>query len=142
MRSTAAAKWLQSRRTLCDPIDGSPTGSALPGIFQARTLEWVAITSPLPRGSEQSQNSGRHYSPGQSTQSPHPGWWGTEDTSGPHTPCIFHTVFWDISAVVPSTGNAPYSACFIGFEVYSIPSKEQKSLKNTPVARLPWRSSG
>jgi len=40
---TAAAKSLQSCPTLCDPIDGSPTGSPVPGILQARTLEWVAI---------------------------------------------------------------------------------------------------
>ena len=40
----AAAKSLQSCPTLCDPIDGSPTGSTVPGIFQARTLEWVAIS--------------------------------------------------------------------------------------------------
>ena len=39
----AAAKSLQSCLTLCDPIDGSPPGSPVPGILQARTLEWVAI---------------------------------------------------------------------------------------------------
>ena len=39
----AAAKSLKSCPTLCDPIDGSPPGSAIPGILQARTLEWVAI---------------------------------------------------------------------------------------------------
>ena len=39
-----AAKLLQSCLTLCDPIDGSPLGSAIPGILQARTLEWVAIS--------------------------------------------------------------------------------------------------
>ena len=38
----AAAKSLQSCPTLCDPIDGSPLGSPIPGILQARTLEWVA----------------------------------------------------------------------------------------------------
>ena len=38
------AKLLQSCPTLCDPIDGSPPGSPVPGILQARTLEWVAIT--------------------------------------------------------------------------------------------------
>ena len=38
-----AAKSLQSCPTLCDPIDGSPPGSTIPGILQARTLEWVAI---------------------------------------------------------------------------------------------------
>ena len=38
-----AAKSLQSCLTLCDPIDGSPPGSPIPGILQARTLEWVAI---------------------------------------------------------------------------------------------------
>ena len=41
--SAAAAKLLQSCPTLCDPIDGSPPGSPVPGILQARTLEWVAI---------------------------------------------------------------------------------------------------
>ena len=40
----AAAKLLQLCPTLCDPIDGSPPGSRIPGIFQARTLEWVAIS--------------------------------------------------------------------------------------------------
>ena len=41
--AAAAAKSLQSCPTLCDPIDGSPPGSAVPGILQARTLEWVDI---------------------------------------------------------------------------------------------------
>ena len=40
----AAAKSLQSCQTLCDPIDGSPPGSTIPGILQARTLEWAAIS--------------------------------------------------------------------------------------------------
>ena len=45
MESTAAAaKSLQLCLTLCDPIDGSPPGSPVPGILQARTLEWVAIS--------------------------------------------------------------------------------------------------
>ena len=43
--AAAAAKSLQSCLTLCDPIDGSPPGPAVPGILQARTLEWVAISS-------------------------------------------------------------------------------------------------
>ena len=43
----AAAKSLQSCPTLCNPIDGSPPGSPVPGILQARTLEWVAISSPM-----------------------------------------------------------------------------------------------
>ena len=42
--TAAAAKLLQSCPTLCDPTDGSPPGSAIPGILQARTLEWVAIS--------------------------------------------------------------------------------------------------
>ena len=42
--AAAAAKLLQSCPTLCDPRDGSPTGSPIPGILQARTLEWVAIS--------------------------------------------------------------------------------------------------
>ena len=41
---TAAAKSFQSCLTLCDPIDGSPPGSTVPGILQTRTLEWVAIS--------------------------------------------------------------------------------------------------
>ena len=43
--SAAAAKSLQSCPTLCDPREGSPPGSPVPGILQARTLEWVAISS-------------------------------------------------------------------------------------------------
>ena len=42
--SAAAAKSLQSCPTLCNPIDGSPSGSPVPGILQARTLEWLAIS--------------------------------------------------------------------------------------------------
>ena len=42
--AAAAAKLLQSCPTLCDPIDGSPSGSPVPGILQARTLQWVAIS--------------------------------------------------------------------------------------------------
>ena len=42
--AAAAAKSLQSCLTLCDPIDGSPPGFPIPGILQARTLEWVAIS--------------------------------------------------------------------------------------------------
>ena len=42
--AAAAAKSLQSCPTLCDPIDGSPPGSPVPGILQPRTLEWVAIS--------------------------------------------------------------------------------------------------
>ena len=44
MGLAAAAKSLQSCPTLCDPIDGSPPGSPVPGILQARTLEWVAVS--------------------------------------------------------------------------------------------------
>ena len=42
--AAAAAKSLQLCPTLCDPIDGTPPGSPIPGILQARTLEWVAIS--------------------------------------------------------------------------------------------------
>ena len=42
--AAAAAKTLESCPVLCDPIDGSPPGSPIPGILQARTLEWVAIS--------------------------------------------------------------------------------------------------
>ena len=44
LSAAAAAKSLLSCSTLCDPIDGSPPGSPVPGILQARTLEWVAIS--------------------------------------------------------------------------------------------------
>ena len=50
--SAAAAKSLQSCPTLCDPIDGSPSGSAVPGILQARTLEW-----PFPSPMHESEKS-------------------------------------------------------------------------------------
>ena len=58
-RAAAAAKSLQLCPTLCDPTDGSPRGSSVPGILQASMLEWVAISfssacmhakSPLPTG--------------------------------------------------------------------------------------------
>ena len=42
--AAAAAKSLQLRLTLCDPVDGSLPGSPVPGILQERTLEWVAIS--------------------------------------------------------------------------------------------------
>ena len=42
--AAAATKSLQSCPTLCDPIDGSPPGSPIPGVLQARTLEWVVIS--------------------------------------------------------------------------------------------------
>ena len=42
--AVAAAKSLQSCPTLCDPIDGSPPGSPVPGVLQARTLEWAAVS--------------------------------------------------------------------------------------------------
>ena len=42
--AAAAAKSLQLCPTLCDPIDGSPLGSSVPGILQARTLEWITIS--------------------------------------------------------------------------------------------------
>ena len=42
--AAAAARSLQSCPTLCDPVDGSLPGSAIPGILQARTMEWVAIS--------------------------------------------------------------------------------------------------
>ena len=45
--AAAAAKSLQLFPTPCDPIDGSPPGSPVPGILQARTLDWVAIPSPM-----------------------------------------------------------------------------------------------
>ena len=48
LKSPAAAKSLQSCPTLCDPIDGSPPGSPVPGILQARILEWVAISFSNP----------------------------------------------------------------------------------------------
>ena len=48
--AAAAAKSLQSCTTLCDPIDGSPPGSFVPGILQARILEWVAISFSNIRG--------------------------------------------------------------------------------------------
>ena len=48
-KHAAAAKSIQSCLILCDPIDGSPPGSAVPGILQARTLEWVAIAFSMIR---------------------------------------------------------------------------------------------
>ena len=44
VKAMCCAKFLQSCPTLCNPIDGSPLGSPVPGILQARTLEWVSIS--------------------------------------------------------------------------------------------------
>ena len=46
-KAAATAKSLQLCSTLCDPIDGSPPGSPVPGVLQARILEWVAFPSPM-----------------------------------------------------------------------------------------------
>ena len=54
--TTATTKSLQSCPTLCDPIDGSPPGSPVPGILQARTLEWGAIAFSM-AGSYMSTNA-------------------------------------------------------------------------------------
>ena len=50
--AAAAAKSLQSCPTLCDPIDGSPQGFPVPGILQARTLDWAAISFSIKESSE------------------------------------------------------------------------------------------
>ena len=54
--TAATAKSLQSCPTLCDPIDGSPPGSPVPGILQVRTLEWLPFPSPM-RESEKRKGS-------------------------------------------------------------------------------------
>ena len=54
--AAAAAKSLQSCSTLCYPIDGSPPGSPVPGIFQARLLEWVAFPSPMHESEKRSRS--------------------------------------------------------------------------------------
>ena len=56
LSAAAAAKLLQSCLTLCDPRDGSPPGPAVPGVLQARTLEWVASDQPRQHIKKQ-----RHY---------------------------------------------------------------------------------
>ena len=56
--AAAAAKSLQSCPTLCDPTDGSLPGSSVPGILQARILEWVAISFSNRRGQTMSPPSG------------------------------------------------------------------------------------
>ena len=55
MQFAAAAVSLQSCPTLCDPIDGSPPGSPVPGILQARTLEWVTFPSPMHASESESE---------------------------------------------------------------------------------------
>ena len=57
MFAAAAAKSLQSCLTLCDPMDRSPPGFPVPGILQARTLEWVAISWRCLRSSKMSRKS-------------------------------------------------------------------------------------
>ena len=64
--AAAVAKSLQSSLTLCSPIDGSPSGSPVPGILQARTLEWVAVSFSNLRGNRNALNIQ------QCTRQPHP----------------------------------------------------------------------
>ena len=60
--AAAAAKSLPSCPTLCDPIDSSPPGSSIPGILQARTLEWVAISFSGGKGRETESVNSTHHS--------------------------------------------------------------------------------
>ena len=65
LTAVAAAKSLQSCPTLCDPIDGSPPGSPMPGILQARTLEWVqdwkrSVFIPIPKKDNAKEFSNYH----------------------------------------------------------------------------------
>ena len=60
--AAAAAKLLQSCLTLCDPIDGSPPGPPVPGILQARTLEWVAISFSILMASTLLNSCSRRHS--------------------------------------------------------------------------------
>ena len=68
----AAAKLLQSCPTLCDPIDGSPPGSTVPGILQARTLEWDAISFSyfLTKKQSQSEDAGSKAPSASSSRAP------------------------------------------------------------------------
>ena len=59
--AAAAAKSLQSCLTLCDPIDGSPPGFPVPGILQARTLEWVAIAFSTSIQKSNNNDSNKNY---------------------------------------------------------------------------------
>jgi len=59
--AATAAKSLQSCPTLCNPTDGSPPGSAIPGILQARTLEWVAIAFSEKESYLPSKKSSSYY---------------------------------------------------------------------------------
>ena len=93
--AAAAAKLLQSCPTLCDPRDGSPPGSPIPGILQARTLEWVAISfsnawkwsrsvvsdSSRPHGLQPTRLLGPWDFPGKGT--------------GVGCHCLLHTSMWD-----------------------------------------------
>ena len=60
--SAAATKSLQSHPTLCNPIDGSPSGCSIPGILQAGTLEWVSISFSNTDSVQSLPNYQRHFS--------------------------------------------------------------------------------
>ena len=82
--AAATAKSLQSCPTLCDPIDSSPPGSPIPGILQARVLEWgaIAFSENYPYGVSNSDNSdkGNHLNTGPSITQP------------PVVPCVGHLI--------------------------------------------------
>ena len=97
--TAAAAKLLQSCSTLCDPRDGSPPGSPVPGIPQARTLEWVAISFS---NKSHGQRSLEGYSPGVKRLGHD---WATEHTHGAHS-CT-----WSSQTPVVSMGFIPCFLC-------------------------------
>ena len=93
--AAAAAKLLQSCPTLCDPIDSSPPGSPIPGILQARTLEWVAISFSMHESEKwkwsHSVVSDSLQPPGlQPTRLLHP-WYFSDKSTGVGCHCLLYT---------------------------------------------------
>ena len=119
--AAAAAKSLQSCPTLCDPIDGRPPGSRVPGILQARILEWVAISS---RGSSRLRDR----------------------TGISHVSCIGRRILRLLATPWSAAYQAPPSMGFARQEYWSgvpLPSPREShyspaksSLTQTPVHRL------
>ena len=111
LNTATSAKSLQSCLTLCDPIDGSPPGSPVPGILQARTLEWVAISfsnawkwkgkaklvshvrpsvTPWTGNQQRVFNGHRHFSFARWE----PSWGGTVLMVASHLQCVLLNVYW------------------------------------------------
>ena len=130
---SAAVKSLQSCPTLCDPIDGSPPDSPVPGILQARTLEWVAISFSNARKWKVKVKSLSHVrlftTPWSAAHQAPPSMGFSRQSTGVGRQCLLCPPPGDL----PNPGTGPRSPAL---QVDSLPSEPPRKPKNTGVGSL------